>query len=641
MARALTNQGIATVFDLLLCLPNDYENKAQITPIAQLYSGQKALVAGRVVSVSVKNRVTWVIIDDGARLTLTFFRVYANFERTFYVGAQVLVYGQVKDTPYGRQMAQPKPAGMGITPIYPIKHIAPHRVVALIKSALLALKDELSAVMIDENNSLYRLLSCIHQPSEVDLEYLIQKNHPYILMLACHELAAHLLHAQVRKSARAKYTAPICPKSSPLCARLLAELPFAPTDAQLDAVNTIISDMASAMPMLRLVQGDVGAGKTLVAAMAACHALDGGQQVALMAPTEVLAEQHFESFCRWFLPLGKSVVLLLGRDNAKTRKQNLQLIEQGADIIIGTHALFSDGVNFLSLGLVVIDEQHRFGVAQRLGLSQKADGMPHQLLLSATPIPRTLFMSQHGDVDLSIINQMPKGRLPIITALMDNARRDEVIERVQANCDMGRQIYWVCALIDDGDIPALAAEVLYDELCQRLNARVGLVHGKLKSAEKSAIMADFKAHKLDVLIATTVIEVGVDVPNASIMIIENAERLGLSQLHQLRGRVGRGTAQSYCLLLYQAPLSDTGKTRLLTIKNSTDGFDIARADLSLRGAGDILGSRQAGQMSYKIYDQMHHDIDFDKVKDYCNTLDDAKKNAVIGLWLPNQNYWHA
>jgi ATP-dependent DNA helicase RecG len=359
--------------------------------------------------------------------------------------------------------------------------------------------------------------------------------------------------------------------------------------------------------MLRLVQGDVGAGKTLVAALAACQALEAGWQVAIMAPTEILAEQHAINFRQWFEPLGISVAWLAGKQKGKARQLSEHMIREGtAQLVVGTHALFQDAISFAKLGLVVIDEQHRFGVDQRLALRQKgaAGFSPHQLIMTATPIPRTLAMSVYGDLDTSIIDELPPNRTPITTVTVPFSRREDVIARVAANCANGRQAYWVCTLVEQSEtLDAKAAEDTFAELSGRLtDIKLGLVHGRMKPEEKQAVMAEFKANRLQLLIATTVIEVGVDVPNASLMIIENAERLGLSQLHQLRGRVGRGSTASFCVLMYQTPLSANGKERLATLRDSTDGFVIAEKDLELRGPGELLGTRQTGMLSFRLAD---------------------------------------
>ena len=431
--------------------------------------------------------------------------------------------------------------------------------------------------------------------------------------------------------------------NSPLTDKLFAALPFDLTGAQQRVMKDITADMATSIPMLRLVQGDVGAGKTLVAAGAAGYALDSGWQVAVMAPTEILAEQHLVNFKNWFEPLGVGVGWLAGKQTAKQRREALAAVaENTVQVVVGTHALFQEQVQFAKLGLVIIDEQHRFGVEQRMALTNKgvANSTPHQLIMTATPIPRTLAMSVYGDMDTSIIDELPPGRTPITTVTIDRNRRDEVIERIAVNCEAGRQAYWVCSLVEESSVlDAQAAEATYEDLNERLDIRIGLVHGKMKSADKQAIMQEFKTGNLDLLIATTVIEVGVDVPNASLMVIENAERLGLSQLHQLRGRVGRGSTKSFCVLLYQKPLSETGTERLNVLRESTDGFVIAQKDLELRGPGELLGKRQTGNVGYYLADLIRDEQLFAIAQRLAKHLisDPTRKadvSQLIHRWMP-------
>ena len=396
--------------------------------------------------------------------------------------------------------------------------------------------------------------------------------------------------------------------------------------------------------MLRLIQGDVGAGKTLVAALTACYALDSGWQVAVMAPTEILAEQHFINFQKWFESLGVGVGFLVGKQSAKERAVMLErIVDNEVQIVVGTHALFQDGVVFAKLGLAIIDEQHRFGVEQRLRLANKgvANSTPHQLAMTATPIPRTLAMSMYGDMDVSVIDELPPNRTPITTVTVSRDRRDEVIERIRVNCKDGKQAYWVCPLVEESSVlDAQSAELLYEDLCDRLDIRIGLVHGKMKPNDKQAVMNEFKLGNIDLLVATTVIEVGVDVPNASLMVIENAERLGLSQLHQLRGRVGRGSAKSFCVLLYQTPLSPTGIERLNVLRDSKDGFVIAQKDLELRGAGELLGKRQTGDMGYYLADIVRDEVLLTAAQSIAHKLIEspdrqALAHQIVNTWLPD------
>ena len=499
--------------------------------------------------------------------------------------------------------------------------------------------------------SLFEALLLIHTPpmhvhlgqQAQYLQQLIERTHPACQRLIVEELTAHQLSMLYRRQQLHQHKAPKCESQSPLAKALLANLPFKLTDAQQRVIDEITSDMVTSIPMLRLVQGDVGAGKTLVAAIAACYALDSCWQVAVMAPTEILAEQHLLNFQNWFEPLGIGVGWLAGKQTAKQRRESLAAVaENEVQIVVGTHALFQDSVQFAKLGLVIIDEQHRFGVEQRMALTNKgvANSTPHQLVMTATPIPRTLAMSAYGDMDTSIIDALPPGRTPITTVTIDRNRRDEVIERIAANCAQGKQAYWVCPLVEESSVlDAQAAEATYADLDDRLDIRIGLVHGKMKAAEKQAVMQAFKNAELDLLVATTVIEVGVDVPNASLMVIENAERLGLSQLHQLRGRVGRGSTKSYCVLLYQTPLSETGIERLNVLRDSSDGFVIAQKDLQLRGPGELLGKRQTGNVGYYI-SELSRDENLLLIARSLGKrlINDPKRKADVSLlihrWIP-------
>ncbi|MGO3322524.1 MAG: ATP-dependent DNA helicase RecG, partial [Psychrobacter faecalis] len=501
------------------------------------------------------------------------------------------------------------------------------------------------------NLTIFEALVLLHTPptyTDAGRQYqlltqLSARTHAACQRLIIEELTAHQLSLLYRRQQLHQHKAPKCTMSSPLADKLFAALPFDLTSAQQRVMKDITADMATSIPMLRLVQGDVGAGKTLVAAGAAGYALDSGWQVAVMAPTEILAEQHLVNFKNWFEPLGVGVGWLAGKQTAKQRREALEAVaENTVQIVVGTHALFQEQVQFAKLGLVIIDEQHRFGVEQRMALTNKgvANSTPHQLIMTATPIPRTLAMSVYGDMDTSIIDELPPGRTPITTVTIDRNRRDEVIERIAVNCEAGRQAYWVCSLVEESSVlDAQAAEATYEDLNERLDIRIGLVHGKMKSADKQAIMQEFKAGNLDLLIATTVIEVGVDVPNASLMVIENAERLGLSQLHQLRGRVGRGSTKSFCVLLYQKPLSETGTERLNVLRDSTDGFVIAQKDLELRGPGELLGKRQTGNVGYYLADLIRDEQLFAIAQRLAKHLisDPTRKadvSQLIHRWMP-------
>lgn len=662
----LEQLGVSRLFDLLLHLPRDYEDRSRLVNISDLQDGQSALIEGQVTYVDNKRGGMTVVIEDATgAIQLRFFKVYASLAQTMTLGTRLRLFGEVKISRYGMQMAHPEynmvTAGTpvvntGLQPIYPaVKGLHQNKLRTLVKLALQTVHQQgLPLTVFDEADwqavnhlpaplptnsyglpssaasqqtspspnsapswqhlTLFEALTLIHTPpmhtditlQAAQLEQLKARTHPACQRLIVEELTAHQLSMLYRRKQLHQHKAPKCDGDSPLAEKLLANLPFRLTGAQDRVIKEITSDMATSIPMLRLVQGDVGAGKTLVAALAACYALDSGWQVAVMAPTEILAEQHLINFKAWFEPLGIGVGWLAGKQTAKQRREALaDVAENEVQIVVGTHALFQDAVVFAKLGLAIIDEQHRFGVEQRMALTNKgvANSTPHQLIMTATPIPRTLAMSAYGDMDTSIIDELPPGRTPITTVTIDRARRDEVIERIAANCKEGKQAYWVCPLVDDSStLNAQAAEATFADLSERLDIRIGMVHGKMKSKEKQEIMAAFKNAELDLLVATTVIEVGVDVPNASLMVIENAERLGLSQLHQLRGRVGRGSTKSFCVLLYQTPLSETGIERLNVLRDSNDGFVIAQKDLQLRGPGELLGKRQTGNIGYYVSD---------------------------------------
>ncbi|WP_296405249.1 ATP-dependent DNA helicase RecG [Psychrobacter sp.] len=703
----LEQLSIKRLFDLLLHLPRDYEDRSRLINIDDLQDGQSALVEGQVTYVD-NNRggMTVVLENATGALQLRFFKVYAGLVQTMTLGTQLRVFGEVKINRYGVQMAHPEymvvPPGApvintGLQPIYPtVKGLHQNKLRTLLKLALQTVYQQGLPLSVFnssdweavnhlpaplpknsyglpissptptqqqktpasrslapswQNLTLFEALTLIHTPpmhtdiglQVAQLEQLKERVHPACQRLIVEELTAHQLSMLYRRIQLHQHKAPKCDKRSPLADKLLANLPFSLTNAQNRVIHEITSDMATSIPMLRLVQGDVGAGKTLVAALAACYALDSGWQVAVMAPTEILAEQHLINFKAWFEPLGIGVGWLAGKQTAKQRREALQAVaENEVQVVIGTHALFQEAVVFAKLGLAIIDEQHRFGVEQRMALTDKgvADSTPHQLIMTATPIPRTLAMSAYGDMDTSIIDELPPGRTPITTVTIDRNRRDEVIERIAANCKEGKQAYWVCSLVEDSStLNAQAAEATFADLSARLDIRIGMVHGKMKSKDKQEIMAAFKNAELDLLVATTVIEVGVDVPNASLMVIENAERLGLSQLHQLRGRVGRGSTKSFCVLLYQTPLSETGIERLNVLRDSNDGFVIAQKDLQLRGPGELLGKRQTGNVGYYVSDLSRDEnllmIASHLAKRLIN--DDTRKTEVTQLihrWMP-------
>jgi len=598
------------VQDLLWHLPLRYEDRGTVVPIGSLRPDQQALIDARVELAEVvrgrRPRLVVRVSDGSGQLTLLFFNFYPNQIKQFRRGVRIRAFGEVRPglvtltmAHPDYQLGEPSPATeeAGLVPVYPTTEgLNQTQLRRLVRSALElaqapgALDDLLPPWLRQELGvpPLLEALRLIHAPSaDADLAALVDGSHPAVRRLAFEELLAHHLSLlRLRQKLQEVAQAPRLTGDGVLRRRFLESLPFQLTSAQQRVDAEIARDLASSRAMLRLVQGDVGSGKTVVAALAALRAVESGWQAAVMAPTELLAEQHFRNFSQWLGPLGVEIGWLCGRR---------------------THALFQESVHFHRLGLVIVDEQHRFGVHQRLALREKGerDGLqPHQLIMTATPIPRTLAMTAYADLDVSVIDELPPGRTPVTTVAVPNTRRQEVIARVRAACAEGRQAYWVCTLIEESEaLQAQAAAATAERLTEELpELRVGLVHGRLKNAEKEAVMAAFAHGELDLLVATTVIEVGVDVPNASLMIIENAERLGLAQLHQLRGRVGRGAVASSCVLMYQPPLSAHARLRLGIMRESNDGFEIAQRDLELRGPGEFLGTRQTGELRYRVAD---------------------------------------
>jgi ATP-dependent DNA helicase RecG len=632
LAEKLAKVGLENLQDVLFHLPLRYQDRTRMTPIGALRPGQDAVVEGVVAGADVvmgRRRSLLVRLQDGSgTLSLRFFHFSQAQKDGLKRGTTLRCYGEIRPGATGLEIYHPEyramssgeaaPVEQTLTPIYPTTEgLTQQRLRALSEQALArlgpnSLPDWLPAELAKgfRLGPLDEAIRYLHRPPpDADLHELAEGQHWAQQRLAFEELLTHQLSLQrLRESIRAQQ-APALPPAARLPDLYLQGLGFAPTGAQRRVGVEIAYDLAQPEPMLRLVQGDVGAGKTVVAALAALQALEAGYQVALMAPTEILAEQHFLNFSRWFEPLGIDVAWLAGKLKGKARAAALEKIAAGCPMVVGTHALFQEEVRFARLALVIIDEQHRFGVQQRLALRQKGiDGRlcPHQLIMTATPIPRTLAMSAYADLDTSILDELPPGRTPVNTLAIADSRRPEVIERVRAACQEGRQAYWVCTLIEESEeLTCQAAQTSYEELTAALGElRVGLIHGRMKPAEKAAVMEAFKAGELQLLVATTVIEVGVDVPNASLMIIENPERLGLAQLHQLRGRVGRGSAVSHCVLLYHAPLSQLGRERLAIMRETTDGFLIAEKDLELRGPGEMLGTRQTGLLQFKVADLM-------------------------------------
>ncbi|WP_276309900.1 ATP-dependent DNA helicase RecG [Chromatocurvus halotolerans] len=638
LASRLQDYGVHGVEDLLFHLPLRYQDRTRVTPVAALRPGQEAVVEGTIKLCDIafgRRRSLVAVLQDGsgALLTLRFFHFNAAQRNGLQPGCRVRCFGQARPGRSGLELIHPEyrltgdapaPVNETLTPIYPTTEgIGQLQWRKLCGQAVALLRKNPPADLLDGvcklDFTLVDALIYLHAPPpDAPLALLQAGEHPAQLRLALEELLAHHLSLQALRQRERRSAAPAMPVESRAVSQFLARLPFRPTGAQQRVMHEIASDLASARPMLRLVQGDVGSGKTLVAAGAALQAMAAGYQVAIMAPTEILAEQHLSSFGAWFAEDDIDIVWLSGRIKGRARQQALARIAGGhAPLIIGTHALFQDDVIFARLGLLIIDEQHRFGVHQRLQLKAKAsDWRPHQLVMTATPIPRTLSMVAYADLDCSVIDELPPGRQPVTTVLVDNQRRESVIERVAHACSEGRQAYWVCTLIEESDaLQAQAAEATHAELGETLpELRIGLIHGRLPATEKAAVMQQFKAGDYDLLVATTVIEVGVDVPRASLMIIENPERLGLAQLHQLRGRVGRGSTASHCVLLYQAPLSANGRERLQAMRESSDGFFIAEKDLALRGPGEVLGTRQTGLMDFRIARLPEHDHLLDHVQ---------------------------
>ena len=614
--------------DPLFLLPARYEDRTRVTPIGALYHGMRAVVEGEVQITDVvfrRRRAMLVRISDGSGfLNLRFFYFSRAQQEGLARGTRIRRIGEARRGPQGLEMVHPEYRRLGqyaealddrLTPIYPLTEGQTQgRVRVMVNKALARLaanpaEDLLPASIVARMHlpALREALEFVHHPPVgTSLASLAEGRHPAQRRLAFEELLAHQLSLQQLKQRMQSSDAIALEDSSQLAARFVASLPFALTGAQQKVLAEVEHDLRQQRPMVRLVQGDVGCGKTVIAAAAAARAVGSGHQAALMAPTELLAEQHYRSLDGWFRPLGVTVALLSGSQPARTRRSAIEAVSSGeVQIAVGTHALFQEGVAFHDLALVIVDEQHRFGVQQRLRLKEKGShGAPHQLIMTATPIPRTLAMTAYADLDVSVIDELPPGRTPVVTVALPEEKRSKVIERVHARCSEGRQAYWVCPLIEESEeLRAQAAEETAARLIEALpTLRIGLVHGRMPPKAKEKAMHDFKSGRTQLLVATTVIEVGVDVPNASLMVIENAERMGLAQLHQLRGRVGRGAQESYCVLLYQEPRSQLARARLDMLCNSNDGFAIAQKDLELRGPGELLGTRQTGLAELKVAD---------------------------------------
>ncbi len=657
----LKEAGFETLGDLWFHFPLRFEDRTEILRIGALRPGAPAQFVGTVdhSEVSFRRRRTLLVsVSDGSgRILLRFFHFKQAQADQLKAGTRVLVYGDPRPGGYSLEIVHPRYKVLGkdddvaledsLRPVYPKSEgLGNARLQRAVERALERLPEGgdgvLASLLPKGWPTLSAAVRSLHRPRDRrELEAIASGAHPARTRLAFEELLAHHLSMRLVRARVRRERAPVLRTSGRLRRQLIAALPFALTGAQARVLAEIDQDLARSAPMLRLLQGDVGSGKTIVAALSALAAIESGLQAAVMAPTELLAEQHRRSFERWFTPLGIDGVWLSSRVKGKAREEALRRLAEGAPWAVGTHALMQEQVQFRALGLAIIDEQHRFGVDQRLALAHKGrvgELRPHQLVMTATPIPRTLAMTEFADLDASVIDELPPGRKPIQTVAVSRARRDEVIQRIADACAAGRQAYWVCTLIEESDeVEAEAAEKTAADLTAALpQLRIGLVHGRLKAAERAAVMQSFAAGGVDLLVATTVIEVGVDVPNASLMIIENAERLGLAQLHQLRGRVGRGSAESSCVLLYQPPLSQTARQRLAVLRETTDGFVIAERDLELRGPGEVLGTRQTGEAMFRVADLSRDAGWLDQARELADRLlarDQAAAEQLVRRWV--------
>jgi ATP-dependent DNA helicase RecG len=660
LAEKLAKLGVFTVQDVLFLLPLRYEDRTRIVPMGSLQAGDRAVVEGEVQLAEVvfrgRRQLICRIADGSGFLTLRFFHFSGAQQAALARGVRIRCFGEARRGPLGLEIVHPEYRRVdtettgdtedALTPVYPATEgVAQARLRRLATLALKELKGEgvrdwLPSGLLKgfDMPTLASALQYVHRPPpDASVELLSMGLHPAQRRLAFEELLAQ--HLSLRLLRRNIQTDPgwSMPTRSRLPSQFLGNLPFSLTDAQSRVWHEIEHDLAASKPMLRLVQGDVGCGKTVVAALAALHAVDAGFQVVLMAPTELLAEQHARNFASWFEPLNVPLALLTGRLGARKRAETLAGLASGEiSVAVGTHALFQEQVAFSRLGLAVIDEQHRFGVHQRLLLREKGQAsgrFPHQLIMTATPIPRTLAMTAYADLDVSIIDELPPGRTPVKTVVLPESRRVDVIQRILEACQGKRQAYWVCPLIEESDLlEAQAAEETASTLAAALpGLTVGLIHGRLTGQQKDAVMASFKAGDIHLLVATTVIEVGVDVPNASLMVIENAERMGLAQLHQLRGRVGRGSQESTCVLLYKPPLTEIARERLGVMRDTNDGFEVARRDLELRGPGELLGTRQTGLARMRVADLLRDADLLPRVQQAATSLLEDNEGVIAPL----------
>jgi ATP-dependent DNA helicase RecG len=675
MVENLAKLGIEKVQDLLFHLPLRYQDRTRVYPIGNTQHGQEVMIQGVVEHSEIvfrrRRMMICTISDNTGSITLRFFHFSNAQQQALSRGTKISCFGEVRLGTSTREMVHPEYKILNpdstlkltdsLTPIYPTtKGLQQRSLLRLIGEALkpLELLEDLIPDSIARQyqlSSLKQALLTLHKPtSELSVVQLLERTHPSQQRLIFEELLAH--HLSLRKLREQQKQAQGTPLkfTNQYFKKLLTSLSFDLTNAQKRVIQEIDSDLKQSWPMSRLVQGDVGSGKTLVAAAAALSAIEAGYQVALMAPTEILAEQHYKSFSEWLEPLNLKICMISGKQKVAVKRDALENISSGiSHLVIGTHALFQNDVHFQRLGLIIIDEQHRFGVHQRLALREKGkqqdkntDYYPHQLVMTATPIPRTLAMTTYADMDYSVIDELPPGRTPVKTVVISNTRRSEIVERINSVCDDGAQVYWVCTLIEESEaLQCQNAEETWELLKEALpDLNIGLIHGRMKSDEKEHIMSEFKAAKINLLVATTVIEVGVDVPNASLMIIENAERLGLAQLHQLRGRVGRGSRSSSCVLMYQSPLSQNAKRRLEALRNSNDGFEIAKIDLEIRGPGEVFGTRQTGELQFRIANLMEDQHLLPKVQQATQTILEKypdKVEPLIDRWIKHADDYAA
>ena len=658
LGKKLAKLGIQTIQDILFHLPFRYEDRTLVTPIGASRPGQSYVLEGEIVACDVaygRRRSLLAYLEDSTgRIGLRFYHFSKAQHHNLKTAGAIRCFGEVRAGASGleiyhaeySQLSSATEMEESLTPIYPATEgVSQTRYRLLVKQALELLAQTTIEELLPKqwDTSLAQAITYLHHPPpDADVDLLMEGKHPAQTRLAFEELTAHQVSLRIVREQIQKLEAPALSVPGRGYEEVKQSFGFTLTGAQQRVADEVATDLMKRQPSLRLIQGDVGSGKTVIAALASVHAFENNFQTALMAPTELLAEQHFVNMSNWLTPLGIKTAWLSGRVTGKKRQEELARIQQGdAAVVIGTHALFQKDVEFKNLGLAIIDEQHRFGVHQRLALREKGSARgisPHQLVMTATPIPRTLSMSIYADMDVSVIDELPPGRRPVTTTVMSDEKRDSVISRVADACTDGRQVYWVCTLIEESEaLQCQAAEVTEKELSERLSdVRVGLVHGRMTPTAKTDVMNQFKSKQLDLLVATTVIEVGVDVPNASLMVIENSERLGLAQLHQLRGRIGRGTTESHCVLLYRKPLGNLSKERLEVMRQSNDGFFIAERDLEIRGPGELLGARQSGAMQFRIADLLRDQAMLPMVRETSLTLmreHRGKAGLLVDRWI--------